>query len=325
MPETAFSEARWIDRSDRLRLEVGGPDRVKFLHNLVTNDVKRLAEGSGLEAFVTSLQGKTLAYLTLLAGLDSILFRTDPGVSEALLPHLRKYGIFDDVAIEDVSGRTFEYHLLGPGLDAILGHAGLGSPPEGALRHRSSGRDGSAIRVVRESPTGRPGLTLIGPSDAAPGVRAVLDAAGVVALDPAAFDALRIEAGTPVSGRDVTPANLPQEVGRDDRTINFVKGCYLGQETVARLDALGHVNRILKGAKVEGPTAPSPGAPLSFEGKAVGAVTSSAFSTGWDAPVVLAYLKVAQAVAGTRLTVEVGGDSVVAVVADLPMLPGEGA
>ncbi len=312
--------AGWSDRTDRVRLEIGGPDRAKFLHNLTTNDVKRLAEGAGQESFVTSPQGKVLAYVTLLAGPGSILLRTDSGSSDALLPHLRKYGIFDDVAIDDVSARTFEYHLIGP--DAILEGSGLVLPSDGPLRHAPSGLD--EVRVVRESPAGRPGLTLIGPSGVAPRVLAILEAAGVTAIDPATFEALRIEAGTPISGRDVTASHLPQEVGRDDRTINFVKGCYLGQETVARLDALGHVNKILKGARVEGSAVPSVGTPLTFEGKAVGAVTSSGFSEGWDAPLVLAYLKVAQAVAGTRLSVEVDGQAVTAVVADLPMLPGRG-
>src|SRR5206468_5611877 len=117
----------------------------------------------------------------------------------------------------------------------------------------------------------------------------------VAEVDDATFDALRIEAGTPLSGLDVLPNNLPQDVGRDDRTINFVKGCYLGQETVARLDALGHVNRILKGVRLEGLAIPAAGSPLTFEGKAVGSITSAAYSIGWDAPIALAYVRVAQA------------------------------
>ncbi len=95
----------------------------------------------------------------------------------------------------------------------------------------------------------------------------------------------------------MTLANLPQEVGRDPLTINFVKGCYLGQETVARLDALGHVNRIFKGLRFEGPAIPPVGAALVFEGKVVGSVTSSGFSPGWHAPIGLGYVRVAQATA----------------------------
>src|SRR6185312_2283542 len=92
---SATTQAALFDRTDRERLEVAGPDRLKFLHNLTTNDVKRLAVGRGQEAFVTSPQGKTLGYVTLLALDDRILVRADPGGLELTLPHLRKYGIFE--------------------------------------------------------------------------------------------------------------------------------------------------------------------------------------------------------------------------------------
>jgi folate-binding protein YgfZ len=80
---------------------------------------------------------------------------------------------------------------------------------------------------------------------------------GLIDLDSSAFEVLRIEAGVPASGRDVTPDNLPQEVARDSQAINFVKGCYLGQETVARIDALGHVNKLLRGIIITGDRVPS--------------------------------------------------------------------
>ncbi len=317
--------AAWFDRSGRVRLEIGGPDRGKFLHNLVTVDVKRLAAGAGREGFVTSPQGKTMAYLTLLATGSTILLRTEPGSLEALLPHLRKYGVFEDVAIDDVSAATFEYHVAGPQVGRAFAGGGFDALSGDPLGHAEVEVAGSMVRFVRESPTGRPGLTLIGPSGAAGSIRAMLEGEGFAEGDRATFEALRIEAGTPTSGRDVLPNNLPQEVGRDDRAIDFVKGCYLGQETVARLDALGHVNRILKGLIFEGPDVPPDGASLEFEGKAVGSVTSAAPSTGRGAPVGLAYVRVAQATAGTRLTATwEGGGRSRATVVDLPMLPPPG-
>ena len=103
-----------VDRSDRVRLEITGPDRAKFLHNLTTNEVKRLAVGRGCEAFVTSLQGKTIGYMIVLAADDRIIVRADPGGAELALPHFRKYGVFDDVAIDDRTASTFELHLFGP-------------------------------------------------------------------------------------------------------------------------------------------------------------------------------------------------------------------
>lgn len=317
---STIERAGLADRSGRPRLEITGSDRAKFLHNLTTNDIKRLAEGSGHEAFVTSLQGKTLAYISVLALEGStLLVRTDPESLGGLLPHLTRYGIFEDVVIEDASARTFEYHVAGPEADAVLEALGVEPPAITPWSHRSAEFVGVTVRIVRESPTGRGGLTLIGPIEKGEAVRAALD---LPSIDPATFEVMRIEAGTPASGRDVSTSHLPQELDRDVLAINFVKGCYLGQETVARLDALGHINRIFRGLRFEGEAIPPVGSPLAFEGKVVGTITSSAYSPGWDSPIGLATVRVAQAVAGTRLGATVEGlGEVAAVVVDLPMLP----
>ena len=124
------SHAGLFDRSDRNRLTITGPDRAKFLHNLVTNEVKHLPVAKGCEAFVTSPQGKTLAFVSILAGFDRILVRTDPGGIDLLLPHLKKYGVFDDVTIEDDSATTFEYHLAGPAAAEIVRRCGGQAPEE---------------------------------------------------------------------------------------------------------------------------------------------------------------------------------------------------
>jgi folate-binding protein YgfZ len=304
----------WFNRSARVRLEISGPDRAKFLHNLTTNDVKRLPVGQGQESFVTTLQGKTLAYVDLLATETVLLLRTETATLEGLAPHLAKYGVFDDVVIDDVSASTFEIHLTGPEIGKFVGPALLESLPQGLLSHAMGNLDGVTLRVVRESPMGPSGLTLIGPINDYEAVKQRLAKAELNEIDGATFDALRIEAGTPLSGRDVTLANLPQEVARDSKTINFVKGCYLGQETVARLDALGHVNRLLKGLTIEGSkVVPPDGTPLTFDGKTVGTITSAAFSNDRGCIVALGYVKVAQASTGTRLNVagDDGGEAIV--------------
>ena len=325
MAQPFAASTAWFDRSSRIRLTITGPDRAKFLHNLTTNDVKRLPVGSGHEAFVTSPQGKTLAYVTLLATAEAILLRTDPGVADSFLPHLTKYGVFDDITLTDVAPATFEYHVVGPDAEALVVDLGRElSVGARALQHVEVHVDGHAVRLIREDLLGTPGWTWIGPLAGASAVRDRFAAANLVLGDEATFEARRILAGTPVSGRDVQTSNLPQEVGRDSRAINFVKGCYLGQETVARLDALGHVNRILRGGWLEGTTmTPPAGTPLVDEdGKPVGAITSAAYSAERGSAVFLAYIRVAQATDGTRLMVpSLTGDegaAVVAVVAELP-------
>jgi len=321
----ASTAAVFLDRSDRVRLAVSGPDRAKFLHNLTTNDVKRLEVGRGVEAFVTSPQGKTIGYVTMLATDDAVLVRTDAGGSALFLPHFQKYGVFDDVTIDDLSADTFEFHVAGPNAEAVVGRVGGPLPEAGDLRHGEATVGAERVRIVRESPTGYPGLTVQGARAAADAVRqAILQAGaafGVVELDQAAAELLRIEAGVPAFGRDVTADNLPQEVGRDAQAINFVKGCYLGQETVARIDALGHVNKHLRGLLLTGGAdeVPPPGSAIEADGKVVGQVTSSAYSPRRGGAVALGYVRTAKAAAGSAVEVVAGETRRKAVVSDLPM------
>lgn len=172
---------------------------------------------------------------------------------------------------------------------------------------------------------GRPGLRLVGAlADRAAVLAESREVAGLVEVTPEAFEVLRIEGGFPLFGRDLTAENLPQEVARDAKAINFVKGCYLGQETVARIDALGHVNKLLRGLQLPGAVdPPAPGSVIEGDGKSVGTITSAAYSPGWGCVVALGYLRRSHAAAGTTVRVvgQAEGSPVEAVARDLPMLP----
>ena len=151
------------------------------------------------------------------------------------------------------------------------------------------------------------------------------DPLGLVEVDEPTFDLLRIEAGTPIFGRDITSRNLPQEVGRDSRAISFVKGCYLGQETVARIDALGHVNQLLCGIRLE-PGALGPlevGGTLKQDGKNLATLTSVAYSPGWGTWIGLGYVRTAALENREPLdALDASGNPVgVAVISELPMIP----
>jgi folate-binding protein YgfZ len=327
MPLPTLDAIALLDRSEsRLRLRLAGPDRAKCLHNLTTNDVKRLPEGAGCEAFVTSPQGKTLAHVAIAARPEGLLVLADAPARAGLLAHLGKYAIFDDVQVEDVSDSTFELHLAGPRLDALLPRLGLSWPGAVPLASGAGSLGGAAVTLLRDDPLGPPGLTLIGPRGALDSVRAAIVEAGaelgLVEPDGATAELWRLAAGTPRFGQDVTPESLPQEVGRDRRAISFVKGCYLGQETVARIDALGHVNKHLCRLRLEGPL-PPPGTPLTADGKPVGTITSAATLPGEDASAIgLGYVRTAKAEAGAVLAFEVDGQAGTATVAESPGEPG---
>jgi folate-binding protein YgfZ len=314
----------FADRGDRVRIEVSGPDRAKLLHNLSTNEIKRLAPGRGTETFLTNGQGRTLALLLVHAEPERLLVRSDPDTADAILAHLAKFGLFEEAGSLDVSSETAEWHLVGPRAEEVARSLRLPIPATD-LGIEAGSIEGRAVTVVREDPTGRPGLTLQASKGDAPYVASTMSAAaracGGAVITPGAFESLRIEAGTPVFGRDVTPANLPQEVGRDARAISFVKGCYLGQETVARLDAMGHVNKILFSAVADSDRIPPPGATLQADGKDVGVVTSSADSPGWSRGVVLGYAKVAHAGPGSKLVATWDEGTVGLTIHARPMLP----
>jgi len=311
-------------RSDSVRIEITGPDRAKLLHNLTTNDIQRLPVGRGCEAFVTSTQGKTLAYTILLACEDHVLLRSDPGGMDLALPHFQQYGVFSDAEIKDVSASTFEFHVIGTDAAKLLRRGSSELPGEGEYAHKATEFFGFRLRVIRESPTGLPGLTLIGAaSDSEPVWNNLLARGkdlGLIVIDAETFEVLRVAGGTPVFGKDISDKNLPQEIARDERAISFVKGCYLGQETVARIDALGHVNQLLKGLRfAEGLPCPPAGSVLLFEGKPAGNITSAVYSPVRNAPLALAYVRTNYARAGTVLEVKPadGGEVTTAIVSDL--------
>lgn len=297
----------WVDRSDRERYRLSGPDRQSFLHNLCTNDIKTLKSGHGCEMFVTSPQGKTLGYLIALASDDYLDLRADPGSLDLVLPHFAKYSVFDDIELLNMREQTFEIHLWGMSGENWLRRT-LGFAPESnqvvpALAHRVINRHGMPLLVVDESPFGSSGFTVIGPIQHKELlVESIIGEEAISSLSPEDAEGFRIEAGTPRFGIDITSENLPQEIGRDHQTISFVKGCYLGQETVARLDALGHVNKLLRGIRVESGAIPNPRTEVFKDGKPMGLVTSSGWSPRLGCGVAMGILKVKTATIGQFLT-----------------------
>jgi folate-binding protein YgfZ len=169
----------------------------------------------------------------------------------------------------------------------------------------------------RTSERSLPGYALVAAAGDIEPLSAALSAAGARAVPAASLEILRIEAGFPVFGRDISEQNLPQEVNRDDRAISFTKGCYLGQETVARIDALGHVNRLLCGLRFAERTVPPIGLQLEQTGQAVGRVTSAAWSPRLGAAIALGYLRRGAHEPGAKL----GSSAGEATVEALPFWP----
>jgi folate-binding protein YgfZ len=292
-----------IALSSRGRIQATGRDRVRFLHNITSNDVKKLTAGAGCYAFLLTPQGRIQGDLVLLAFEDHFLIDTEPELLEKLLAYIRRYIIADQVVLADVTGSSAELALEGPGAAAIL--ASLDIPVPGAdYRHLPWGD----WTVAQISLSGQAGFRFIGPADAAPVLEAQLTAAGARLASDADVRLVRIENGRPRYGEDILETSLPQETGQM-HAVSFTKGCYLGQEIVERIRARGHVNKKLVRLEIAASEPVAPGSKLSANGTEAGEVTSSVYSPESGKVAALAYVRTPHAEPGASL--DAGGAAAV--------------
>ena len=306
----ARSGAVVFDLSDRTQIEITGRDRAKFLHNFCTNNIKSLQPGQGCEAFVTNVKGRVLGHIFVFAGDESLWIESVAGAAEPLIAHLDKYRIGEDVEFHDRTPESGELLLAGPTSAGLLDKLGVPAASLGLYAHAAAKLGGIPVSSRRVDWLGVPGFLISASRARMADLWRALCEAAVHPAGSEAFHALRIVGGFPLYGVDISEDNLAQEVARTKRAISFTKGCYLGQEPIARIDALGHVNRELRGLRLESGPRPAAGAAVSADGQVVGAVTSSAVSPVDGGPLALAYLKAKHAVAGTLVAVDCEGQQV---------------
>jgi folate-binding protein YgfZ len=296
---------------ERTQIEFTGKDRASFLHNLCTNEIKKLAVGSGCEAFVTSVQGKTVGHGFIFAGPESLIFDTEAGQGEALLKHFDHYLVCEQVELRDRSGDWAEILLAGMNAEEVIATLFQTSLPAGRFANAIVPWAGSHVWIRRIDFAGN-GFLLSIAREAVDSLTRQLAANGVRLCGQEAVEAARLEQGFPRFGQDLSDKNLPQELARDNQAISFVKGCYLGQETVARIDALGHVNKSLVGLKFAEGRGPASGDELRAGENVVGHVTSATYSPRLGSPLALGYVKHGQEKPGTRFTSAAGEVEVIA-------------
>jgi hypothetical protein len=306
--------AGFVDVSGRAQIEISGDDRAPFLHNLTTAAIRLLEPGQGCEAFVLDVRGHTLGHLLVFCTPQSLVIDSVAGENQRLAAHFERYHIREHVEIHDRTAGWGELLLAGRRAAEILGaiaQISSGDLPSKPLAHREARIAEQTVWLRSVELAGQGSMLISTARESIGPVAATLTAAGAVRCDAAALEAVRIEAGWPTFGIDITDKNLPQEVGRNDRAISFTKGCYLGQETVARIDALGHVNKTLCGVRFSGPEIPPAGYELRSGDTMVGAVTSAVFSPRLSAPLAMAYLRRGFNTPGTKLAALSGEAAVV--------------
>jgi folate-binding protein YgfZ len=297
-----------LDRSERGKVKLTGADAAEYLHSQITNDVEGLEPGQGAYAALLDRKGHIQADMRVLRlSPGEIWIDVEPAALEGVLKHLRMYSIGREVEIADVGAEWAITSLIGPASPTVSGVEGLG--PEHAQRVDDSG--GTEILAVATDL----GIDLITKGEDAAGLRARLAGGGAEPVTEEAAEIVRVESGRPRLGPEMGPEHMPAEAGIVERAIDFEKGCYIGQEPVARLHYKGRPNRTLRGLRLSA-SAPT-GSALRLGEKEVGAVGTTAISPA-HGPIALAIVR---REAETGDTVEVDGAGEAEVV-ELPFTAG---
>lgn len=308
----ALEGAAFIDESVAGRIFMRGRDRAELLHRLSTADVRRLKPGNGLRTVLTTPIGRIIDLLTVYALDDAFLLETSLGQGGLSFSHLRKNIFFNDQVTLEAAGRSHgQLRLVGQQAAALLAER-TGVAVEQLPLHSITTITWADAEVLlaRSLPIGGQSFTLFVPATHLDAVRADLLAGGAVQLSDQAFDILRIEQGYGAFGRELSQEYIPLETGLTD-AISFTKGCYVGQEIIARMESRGRMAKQLRGLRLsladggdpaealQGLTLPTK---LDVGGKEAGDLTSVALSPRFG-PIALAYVRSAHAEPGTQVGV----------------------
>jgi tRNA-modifying protein YgfZ len=290
-----------VDRSERGKLALSGSDAPEFLSGQVTNDVVALTPGDGCYAALLTHKGKMLGDLRILATEDELLLDTERVALQALFDTIRRFKIGHDVELHKRTLERSLISLIGPNTPQVLGAVCEGSIadelPSREHAHALAALGGHPVRLIRTDL----GIDLLFDSTAIEPVRAALEKAGAIPSGEAAAEIVRVEHGRPRYGVDVDEATIPQEAGLNERAVSFTKGCYVGQETVARLYYKGKPNRLLRGLRLS-EHVPA-GSELLLDDRVVGTLSSSVLSPTLG-PIGLALVRVAAAPPATLAIAE---------------------
>lgn len=312
-----------LDVSNAAILEARGNDRVRFLHGMLSNDIKSLQAGQGCYAAMLTPQGRLIADLKAYCTEDSVILVAGPSLQQKLLPALKKYIIADRVELMDRSEEWGIISLQGPRVPDLLAQISAVNYPANPDDHISGLISGISARICRNSRTVAGGCDLIVPKDRLAGLwEAVLRPGGNLTARPAgweAFNTNRVEAGIPLYGMDMDESHLPMEAGLQS-ALSFTKGCYMGQEIVARATYRGQVNWGLTGLLLPDSVPLLNGTKIVKEEKEIGHITSSVYSPALKRAIAMGYLRREVSEPGTRLQVDWERQQIICEVTSLPFI-----
>jgi folate-binding protein YgfZ len=317
-----------LDLSFRGRLCLIGLDRQRFLHGQVTNGVKDLKPGEGCYAALVTAKGKLVSDLNVICLGEELLLDMEPGCSPMVKERLEKYVIADDVQIMDVAANYGLLSVQGPKARETMECAGL-SPVAGREPGHSNQYIDPAfgeLCCVNQGRGTAEGFDVFVPNPTleslAVRLLAALEAVGGKLAGWDALELVRVEAGLPRFGQDMDESNLAPEAGIEARAISYSKGCYIGQEVIARIRTYGQVAKALRGLAFEKhlPSLPAKGERLFHDGKDAGYITSVSRSPRLQRDIALGYVRKECNEPGTQLAVEWLGARWLAEIVPLPFV-----
>jgi tRNA-modifying protein YgfZ len=302
---TLHEGAGIVDRCERGKLALTGADAKSFLQGQVTNDTERLVAGSGCYAAFLTPKGKMLGDVRILDTGAELLLDTERVALQPLFNLILRYSIGYDVTLHKRTLETGLLSVIGPRAAVALGANEL---PATEHAHAALSVDGLSVRAIRTPE----GIDVLCDATDTEALRDALIRAGAAAVGEQAAECVRIESGRPRYGVELDDTVIPQEAGLNARAVSFTKGCYVGQETVARLFYRGKPNRHLQGLRCEAPVAPGDAVRLCE--RVVATIASATVSPGLG-PIALALVR-REAPVGSP--VRVGEGDVAAMVVELP-------
>ena len=315
-----------IDYSTQALLTVTGNDRADFLHRVLTNEIRRLTPGAGCRAALLTASAKLLADLLVLVEAEAIRLLCDLPRAQTVAQTLARYLFAEAVTVHNGERQTAVLALQGPKTLDILSHV-TGSPVAltRAGDHAVPRLDGIPLHVIHHSLIGEAGvLCLIAPEQLDMAWRILQDRGRALGLMPVGWEALntaRIEAGVPWFGLDMDEDNLLPETGLEAVAVSDSKGCYVGQEIVARMQTYGSASKKLMGLIVSADEVPQAGDPIDQHGEEAGRVTSGCFSWTLNRPIAMGYVKRGTYEPGTAVDILRGERRLAALVASRPLVP----
>lgn len=300
----AHNAAIFIDRASHGTIALTGADRASFLHALLTNDIAILTSGKGKYAAYLTPQGRMISDMRVVETGTRVLLGVERDVAAPLAERFDKLVFSEDVQAKDVTSELGVVGVHGPSAARMIQNATGTSVIDLAAQYDSVTSE--SLTIVRDDALCLVGYDIYVPANDAAALRAELSKAGAEAASEETGETLRIEAGRPRFGLDMTPDTIPLEAGIQDRAISFTKGCYVGQEVIIRVMHRGHgrVARRLVSIVLSGETVPARGTKIHIADRVVGEITSATASPKIGAPLALGYVQRDHAEPGTELMVE---------------------